>query len=63
MKILVRGLVRGFSTNCKEWLTPEEMERELDLMYPVRPMDSINLWIAPVRSHNGDGFFSHVRFD
>lgn len=63
MKILIKGLIIGFSTNCKRWLTLEEYKRELSVMYPVLPQETINLWIKPVKSHNGQGFFCHVRFD
>lgn len=63
MKILIKGLIIGFSTNCKRWLTKEEYTEALKTMYPVLPQETTNLWIGPVRSHNGEGFFSHVRFD
>lgn len=63
MKILIQGIISGFSTNCKQWLTLNEYKEQLNEMYPVTPQETVNLWIKPLRSHNGDGFFSHVRFD
>lgn len=64
MKILIKGLTIGFSTNCKRWMTKEEWLADVTANgnKPL-PMDIVNMWTGPVRSHNKEGFFSHVCFD